>query len=415
MSSALAGLPALPVRYQDIVEAASTLDGQIVRTPILPAGGLGAAIGLDVALKLENLQRTGSFKDRGSYLKLASLSEDQGSRGVIAMSAGNHAQGVAYNANRLGIPSTIVMPEGTPFSKIERTRSHGAKIVLSGETLQECKPETDRLAAEQGLTLVHPYDDPLVVAGQGTAGLEMLMDMPDLDVILVPVGGGGISGGIAIAAKSIKPGIEIIGVEVESYPSMYQAVHKLPPTSGGPTIAEGIAVKGPGPLNVEICSALLDDIIMVSEQQIETAIQLLLESQKVVAEGAGAAGIAAAMANTSRFLGKKVGIVVCGGNIDSRILSSILLRGLARDGRMVRVRVEITDGPGMMAKISAIMGAAGANIVEVQHQRLFLDMPIKRADLDFVIETRNGEHVKEVLQRLHEAGFGAHLMRMERD
>ncbi|MCR9256162.1 MAG: threonine ammonia-lyase [Alphaproteobacteria bacterium] len=406
--------PNLPVSYQDIVDAARVLDGKIVATPTIPAGGISADVGTEVALKLENLQRTGSFKDRGSYLRLSKLDADQKARGVIAMSAGNHAQGVAYNARRLGIPATIVMPEGTPFTKIERTRSHGAKIVLTGETLQECKPETERLAAEQGLTLIHPYDDPVVVAGQGTVGLEMLTAEPDLDVIVVPIGGGGIGSGVAIAAKSIKPGIEVIGVEVEAYPSMYQAIHKLPPTSGGPTIAEGIAVKGPGAVNIEICSALLDDILMVSETEIECAIQLLVESQKVVAEGAGAAGIAALLAHSERFHGKRTGVVICGGNIDSRILSSILLRGLSRDGRLVRLRVEITDRPGVMAQIAFILGEAGTNIVEVQHQRLFVDLPIKRADLDFVIETRNADHVQEVLEALTQAGFSAQILPMGR-
>jgi len=407
-------LPTLPVTLATIQEAAEQLAGKVVATPTIPAGGLSAMAGTEVALKLENLQRTGSFKDRGSYLRLSHLTDTQKERGVIAMSAGNHAQGVAYNAKRLGIPATIVMPETTPFTKIERTRSHGARIVLSGETLQECKPETDRLAEEQGLTLIHPYDDPAIVAGQGTVGLEMLEAAPDLDVLVIPVGGGGIASGVAVAAKSLKPGIRIIGVEVDSYPSMYQAIHHLPPTSGGPTIAEGIAVKGPGPINIEICRALMDDILMVTETQIECAIQLLVEQQKVVAEGAGAAGVAALMAHPSRFHGRRTGVVVCGGNIDSRILSSILLRGLSRDGRLVRLRVEITDQPGMMARISTIMGQAGANIVEVQHQRLFVDLPIKRADLDFVLETRNAEHVLEVIQRLSEAGLSAHILPMVR-
>jgi threonine dehydratase len=405
----------MSVTPEDIRAAASQIAGEIVRTPLVPAKRLGELLGCELFLKLENQQYTGSFKDRGSLVKLKSLTPEQAKFGVIAMSAGNHAQGVAHHAKRLGIPATIVMPEFAPFTKVERTKALGARVVLTGDTLDASAVAAREIAAKENLTFVHPYDDPLIVAGQGTIGFEMLEDEPGLETIVVPIGGGGIVSGIATAAKSVKPELRMIGVEAELFPSMYQAIHGLPPASGGNTLADGIAVKNPGKLTREIIERLVEDIVLVDETLIETAIHTLVEEQKIVAEGAGAAGFAALLKEPARFAGQKVGIVICGGNIDVRLLSSILARGLVRDGRMVRLRIGIVDRPGVLAKLSKLIGETGGNIIEIYHQRLFFDVPAKQADIDAVIETRNAAHVEEIVESLKANGFPTRVLSARSD
>lgn len=400
----------LPVAFHDIEKAHERLAGKILRTPAIAAPSLGRALGVDLTLKLENLQYTGSFKARGAYVKLSSLSDEERQRGVIAMSAGNHAQGVAYHATALGIRSTIVMPAATPFTKVEKTRHYGADVVQHGATLAESREKVEELIAEHGSVLIHPYDDPLIIAGQGTAGLELMQDVPDLDMLVVPIGGGGLVSGIAIAAKHLNPEIEILGVQTEQYPSMYQALRGEKPEFGGETLAEGIAVKVPGTLTTEICSALVEEIILVDEIEIERAVNGCAEHQNLVAEGAGAAGIAAMLKHPDRFRGKKVGTVICGGNIDQRMLATVLLRGLTRHGRLARLRIDITDQPGTLAKVAGLIGRSGANIVEVHHQRMFQDVPIKKAELEVLVETRNPDHVLEIVADLDGAGLKTRIL-----
>jgi len=401
-----AALPTL----DDIRQAAETIRSAVYRTPTVPALALSAALGLDIVLKLETLQRTGSFKERGALNRLAHLSAEERARGVIAMSAGNHAQGVAYHAQRLGIPATIVMPEGTPFTKIERTASFDARIVLRGAGLTEARAAAYEIAAAEKLVFVHPYDDPWIIAGQGTLALELLEDRPDLDILVVPIGGGGMISGVAIAAKALKPGLEIIGVQSEHFPSMRNALAGLPNPVPGATIAEGIGVKEPGVLTLRIVEDLVDEILLVDEAHLERAIEMLLSLQKLAAEGAGAAGIAALLQHPHRFAGKRVGVVLCGGNIDARLLASILMRGMVRMGRLVRFRAEITDAPGTLAKVARIIGDLGGNIVEIFHQRLFSEVPVKLADLDIVCETRDMGHVDEIMVRMTDAGFKTILL-----
>ncbi|MFC4351469.1 threonine ammonia-lyase [Fodinicurvata halophila] len=395
----------MTVTLEDISKAAEGIAGEIVRTPVVPAARLSETLGCDLHLKLENLQYTGSFKDRGACWKLLNLGAEQSHKGVIAMSAGNHAQGVAYHANRLGIPATIVMPEFAPFSKVERTRSYGARVVQTGETIDASAQAAREIGEAEDLTFVHPYDDPLIIAGQGTIGLELTRDIADADCVVVPIGGGGLISGIATAIKAFNPATEIIGVETELFPSMYQAVNDQPATSGGTTLADGIAVKSPGKLTRAIIENLVSEILLVDEGSLETAVHYLVERQKIVAEGAGAAGVAALFAHPERFQGRKVASIICGGNIDVRLLSGVLARGLIRDGRVVRLRIEIIDQPRQLAKLSEVIGAAGGNIIEVYHQRLFADVPAKRADVDVVVETRNIEHVQEIISALANAGF----------
>jgi threonine dehydratase len=400
----------LTTTIDDIRAAAERLDGQVIRTPLVPAARMSEVLGCELYLKLENLQRTGSFKDRGAFMRLSQLSQAEAKRGVIAMSAGNHAQGVAYHARRLGVPATIVMPEFAPFSKVERTKSFGARVVLTGDTLDASAQAARQIAEKEGLTFVHPYDDPHVIAGQGTIGLEILADLPDVDTIVVPIGGGGLISGIALAAKDANPDIHMIGVETELYPSMLNALKGRGELPGGSSLADGIAVKNPGKLTREIIERLVEDIAVVPEVTIETAIARLVEEQKIVAEGAGAAGVAAILNEPERFAGRKVATVICGGNIDIRLLSGVLARGLVRDGRMVRLRIGIVDQPGVLAKIADLIGRSSANIIEVYHQRLFYDVPAKRADVDVVLETRNAEHVKEIIASLEEHGFPTRVL-----
>jgi threonine dehydratase len=368
--------------------------------------------GCEVFLKLETLHATGSFKERGALNKLLTLDAAQRAAGVVAMSAGNHAQGVAFHAHRLGIPATIVMPAGTPFTKIDRTEALGATVVLRGDGLVAARQAADELTLEHGFTLVHPYDDAAVIAGQGTIALELLADCPDLDALIVPVGGGGVISGIAVAAKAIAPRIEIVGAQSALYPSMYRVLRGIDPglPTEGTTLAEGIAVKEPGQLSRRIVAALVGAVRLVEESQLEGAVELLIERQRLVVEGAGAAGVAALLGDSEHFRGRRVGIVLTGGNIDARLLASLLMRGLVRGGRFVRLRAELPDMPGVLARVSGVIGGLGGNIVEVHHQRLFHDTSVKRAELDVVIETQNRRHVDTIIGALVAAGFPTRLL-----
>ncbi|MDJ0683308.1 MAG: threonine ammonia-lyase [Alphaproteobacteria bacterium] len=402
--------PAASLTFADIEAAAKLMRGSVVCTPLVYSGALSAMTGAEIYLKLETLQRTGSFKDRGAFVKLSSLSEAQRKAGVIAISAGNHAQGVAYHAKRLGASATIVMPAGTPFTKVSRTQSHGARVILRGDTIDASQDFARDLAEAEGLTLVHPYDDPKIVAGQGVIALEMLADAPDLETLVIPIGGGGLIGGVGLAAKQIKPSIQIVGVEAALYPSMYQSLNGLPVQCGGDTIAEGIAVKTPGALNIALARRFVDDLVLLDEPSLEHAVQTMLETGKLVAEGAGAAPLAAVLADPARFAGKKVGVIVCGANIDSRIMAGVLMRGMARAHRLARIRVGIADAPGALSKVASQIGETGANIVEVMHQRMFYDVPVKQASLDIMIETRDESHIHDVLARLQAAGYTAKIL-----
>ena len=395
----------MAVTADQIRDTALRLHGQIIRTPMLEAPMLSRNLGCDLFLKLECLQHTSSFKARGALNAMLGLNDQQCQLGVIAMSAGNHAQAVAYHAEHMGIPATIVMPAQTPFAKVARTRAFGAKVVLEGRNLNECEGTVNALIQEHGLTLIHPYDNELVMMGQGTAGLEMLTDQPDLDILVVPIGGGGLMGGIATIARDMRPNIKIYGVQTELYPSMKLAVEGKEITCGGETLAEGIAVKKPGGVTLPVVDALVDEILLVNERELEWAVGALIEQQRVVSEGAGAAGIAAIHANPALFAGKKVGVVICGGNIDPRLLASILNRNMAVDGRIARLRIDISDEPGMLAAISTTIGKCGGNIVEIYHQRLFYDVPAKLAKIDAVIETRGPDHVDEIIAALRAAHF----------
>jgi threonine dehydratase len=394
-----------------IRKAAAQIAGAVIATPTVPSPRLSALAGADIVLKLENLQLTGSFKVRGALFKLLSLAKERRERGVIAMSAGNHAQGVAYHCQRLGIPATIVMPKGTPFNKIDRTSALGAKVVLEGETLSEAAIFAEECARSEALTFIHPYDDPLVIAGQGTVALEMLAAAPDLEILVVPVGGGGLISGCATVAKAVNPALQVIGVQAALYPSMAAHLERgAASAGGGSTIAEGIAVKEPGALTRELVRRCVDDMVLVSEPTLERAVNLMLTEAKVTAEGAGAAALAAVMTQPARFRGKRVGLIVSGGNIDPRILASILMRGLSRDGRIAKLRVEITDAPGMLARVAKAIADAGGNILEIYHQRLFQDVPVTRADLDIVLETRNMAHLDEIIGRIRATGIGVRLL-----
>jgi threonine dehydratase len=390
----------LPITIKDIEAARGIIKGSVLRTPMLPAPRLSALTGADVTVKYENLQVTNSFKDRGAMVKLTSLTDIERQRGVIAMSAGNHAQSVAYHAARLGIPATIVMPVTTPFVKVAATRSHGAEVVLDGDTVADAQARCEIIQAERGMTMVHPYDDPKIMAGQGTIALEMLEDAPDLDIMVIPVGGGGLISGNAIAARAVKPNIEIIGAEAALYPAVWNALKGEHRDIGGPTLAEGIAVKNVGKLTLPVIRELVSDIVLVDEAHLERAVNAYLTLQKTMAEGAGAAGLAALLAQPERFKGKKVGLILCGGNIDPRILASIMVRELDRESRIVSFRLTIPDRPGVLGIIATKLGELGANILEVDHRRLFLDVPAKGAKLDVTIETRDATHAAEIMNSL---------------
>ncbi|MDX2264315.1 MAG: threonine ammonia-lyase [Hyphomicrobiales bacterium] len=392
------------VRFGDIENAARLISGVVLRTPTLPAPKLSALTGADVWVKYENLQVTASFKDRGALVKLLSLTDEERARGVIAMSAGNHAQAVAYHARRLGAPATIVMPVRTPIIKVANTESYGARVVLAGETIAEAREKAAEIGEAEGLTLVHPYDDAAVIAGQGTLALEMLADRPDLDCAVIPIGGGGMISGCAVGLKALKPEIEIIGVEAASYPSMSAAVRGETAACGGQTLAEGIAVKTPGRLCVPIVKALVSDILLVDETAIERAVAAFLTLQKTMAEGAGAAGLAALLTQPKRFAGRKVGLVLCGGNIDSRVLASIMMRELERQDKVISLRLVIDDRPGMLGAIAACLGEQGANILEVSHRRMLLDVPAKGAILELLIEVKDASHGRAVMTALEAAG-----------
>jgi threonine dehydratase len=393
------------VTLADIKAAAKLIAGSVLRTPMLPAPKLSELTGASVYVKYENLQVTNSFKERGALNKLLSLDRTERARGVIAMSAGNHAQAVAYHAARLGIPATIVMPVTTPFVKVEATRAHGAEIVLDGETLDGARMRAEAIARERGLNWVHPYDDPLVIAGQGTIALEMLEEAPDLDLLVIPIGGGGLIAGNAIAGRALKPSIEIVGAEAALYPSFWNAINNDDRPVGGPTLAEGIAVKNVGKLTLPVVRELVSEIVLVDEEHLERAVNAYLTLQKAMAEGAGAAGLAAMLVKPEKFRGRKVGLILCGGNIDPRILASIMVRELEREERMVSFRLTIPDRPGVLGQIATRLGQLGANILEVDHRRLFLDVPAKGARLDVTVETRDRAHAEEIRVALEADGY----------
>jgi threonine dehydratase len=399
---------AVAVTLAAINEARRTIARSLLRTPTLPAPRLSELTGSEVFVKYENLQVTNSFKERGALNKLRSLSSSERQRGVVAMSAGNHAQAVAYHAARLSIPATIVMPVTTPLVKIAATKAHGAHIVLEGETLAESEVCASALEHQHGLTFVHPYDDAAVIAGQGTIALEILEEAPQLESLVIPIGGGGLIAGMAVAAKSLKPEIEVIGVEAELYPSTWNAVRGDHRAIGGSTLAEGIAVKNVGHLTLPIIRALVTDLVLVSEPALERAVNAFATLQKTMAEGAGAAGLAALIAQPQRFFGKKVGLVLCGGNIDPRILAIIMVRELEREDRIISFRLTMPDRPGILGQIATRLGRLGANILEVEHKRLMLDVPAKGTRLDITIETRDRAHAQAILAALDADGFAPH-------
>jgi threonine dehydratase len=402
----------MDVTFADIQAARKVIMGQVLRTPMLPAPRLSALTGASVFIKYENLQVTNSFKERGALNKLASLTAAESARGVITMSAGNHAQAVAYHAARLGIAATIVMPVTTPFVKVAATKFYGAEVVLHGETIFEAQARATELAHKRNLLWVHPYDDPHVIAGQGTIALEMLEDEPSLDVLVIPIGGGGLISGNAIAARGINPKVEIVGTEAALYPSMWNAICNEDRPIGGPTLAEGIAVKTVGALTLPIVRELVSGIVLLDEAHLEQAVNIYLTQQKTMAEGAGAAGLAAMLAEPERFRGKQVGLILSGGNIDARILASIMVRELEREHRIVSFRLTIPDRPGVLGVIATRLGTLGANILEVDHKRLFLDVPAKGARLDITVEARDRAHVEEILTALAGDGYQPHRIEM---
>ena len=391
------------ITLADVQAAAKRLSGRVVRTPSIASAAISAATGADVVLKLDHLQVTGAFKERGAANRLSLLSEGERSRGVIAMSAGNHAQAVARHAKLLGVPATIVMPKFTPATKVTRTSSWGAEVVLHGETLAEAAAHAWHLAETRQLVFVHPYDDPAVIAGQGTLALEMLEDTPDLDALVIPVGGGGLLAGCLVAAMAMKPGIAIYGVEVEAYAPMAQRLAGRAVSVGGATIAEGIAVRDIGEVPFEIVRRRLTEVLVVPERAVEEAIGLLVEGAKTVAEGAGAAGIAAMLTYPERFRGKKIGAPITGGNIDARILSDVLLRTLLRDGRLLRLHLQIPDRPGVLADIAGKIGERGGNIIEVSHQRLHAVSSVQAAELEVMVEARDPVHAASIMEALEKS------------
>mgnify|MGYP002619950477 FL=1 len=393
------------ITLRDVETAAERIAGHVLRTPLVPAPRLSELTGAEILVKHENMQATASFKERGAVNRLLLLDEGERRRGVIAMSAGNHAQAVAYHARRFGIPATIVMPETTPLVKVENTRAQGARVVLHGETLYESAQEAHAIAAAERLVLIHPYDDPAIMAGQGTVALEMLADASDLDVLVIPIGGGGLMAGNAVAARAIRPDIELVGVEAALYPSFLNALDGQERPVGGPTLAEGIAVKTVGELTLPIVRRLVGDIVAVDEALIERAVNAYASLHHTLAEGAGAAGLAALLKEPGRYAGRKVGLVLCGGNIDTRLLAAIMLRELERDARIVSFRLTTSDRPGLLGKVAGLIGAEGANILEVSHSRLFLDVPAKGVTIDVTVETRGESHARAIEEALARSGL----------
>ncbi|MCC6597526.1 MAG: threonine ammonia-lyase [Alphaproteobacteria bacterium] len=400
----------MALTFDHVQNAYAAIRESTMRTPCIKAARMSLHLGIDLYFKLENLQHTNSFKARGALNKLLTLDADQRARGVIACSAGNHAQGVAYHAQRLGIPATIVMPHGTPFNKIAKTEDFGGRVVLHGKNFDESVDFTLNMAEKENYVFIHPFDDIAVAAGQGTLGLEMLEQQPELDCIVVPIGGGGMIAGVATAVKGIKPSIEVIGAQADLYNAVQSKSEGKSKVEGGSTLAEGIAVKQPGARNLKIIRALVSEVWSASEEQIEEAVFDLLSSEKLVVEGAAGAGLAVIQKNLSHFKKKKTGLVISGGNIDSRLLSTLIMRGLVRDGRIARLRFEIDDTPGQLSDISRIIGESSANVVEVIHQRLMQTVSLKKAELDIVIEARDRQHVRELVETLKAAGFKVSAM-----
>ncbi|MBQ1500117.1 MAG: threonine ammonia-lyase [Sphingomonas sp.] len=402
----------LSVSIDDVRAAQARIMGQIVRTPTLVSKTLSDLTGATVYLKFENLQFTAAYKERGALNTLLQLDEAARAKGVIAASAGNHAQGLAYHATRLGIPSTIVMPKNTPIVKVTQTEHHGANVILEGETFDAAYAHSRQLEAEHGFTFVHPFDDPRIIAGQGTVALEMVEDVPEIDTLIIPIGGGGLISGCATVAKSEGRDIEVVGVQAELYPSMYNRIHHTDMPCAGDTLAEGIAVKQPGGITAKLVEALVDDIVLVSERRLEESVSLLLQIEKTVVEGAGAAGLAALLAEPQRFKGKTVGIVLCGGNIDPRLLAYVLLRDLARSGRMARLRIRLQDRPGALYKVAQIFEQLSVNILELSHQRIFTNLPAKGLSLDVECETRDRDHLDRLMTALRRAQYEVQLVEL---
>jgi threonine dehydratase len=394
----------------DIHAAAQRLQGHVLDTPCMPSRTLSSICGCEVFLKFENLQFTASFKERGALNKLAQLTPDERARGVLAVSAGNHAQGVAYHAQRLGIPATIVMPRFAPAVKVENTRRFGATVVLEGDTFDDARAHGLALAQERGLTVVHPYDDLAVAAGQGTIGLEMLAEQPAIDTLLVAIGGGGLICGVATAVRSVKPDVQVIGVQTERFPAVWNAMHGQNNESAQATIADGIGVRQPGALTVPMIRERVDDVLLVGEDDIEQAILMLLEIEKTVVEGAGAVGLAALMKHRARFAGRKVGIVLSGGNIEPLVLAEIIQRGMVKSGRLARLRFDVRDVPGALADVAALLGRLGANIDEVRHQRAFTSLSVERAQIEVVVHTRGDAHIEQIVAAARAQGYHAERM-----
>ena len=389
----------------DVRAAARRIEGAVVHTPTMHSRTLSKITGAEIWLKFENQQFTASYKERGALNALLMMDEVQRERGVIAASAGNHSQGLSYHGTRLGVPVTIVMPKTTPMVKVMQTEQVGGKVVLEGETFDEAYTYARSMEKQLGLTFVHPFDDPDVAAGQGTVGLEMLADAPEIETLVVPIGGGGLISGVATVAKALKPGIEVLGVQAELYPSMYDRIKNAALPCGGDTLAEGIAVKEPGEFTSQIIARLVDDILLVGEADLEKAVSLLLQIEKTVVEGAGAAGLAAVLAHRERFLGKKVGLVLCGGNIDTRLLANVLLRDLAREGRLARLRITLQDRPGALYKVMHEFDAHSVNILEIYHQRIFTDLPAKGLVTDIECEARDREQLEKLIAALRAKGY----------
>ncbi len=396
----------MKITANNIVMARESMGDTIIRTPMIYSPSLSKMTSAKIFLKLENQQVTSSFKPRGAFTKIEAMDKASVYKGVIAMSAGNHAQAVAYHAFRRSMPSVIVMPAQTPFSKINRTREWGAEVILEGRDLNDCEIAVKSIMADRGMTLIHPYDDPLVITGQGSVGLEMLQEIPSLDTIIVPIGGGGLMAGIAIIARELNPDIKLVGVESALWPSMTLAINSdFSSECGGETLAEGIAVKSPGTVTKPIIQELVDEILLVDEDHLERAISTLVEQQRIVGEGAGAAGIAALLQYPNKFRAKNCGVIICGGNIDSRLLAGILTRSMSKDGRVVRLRIDISDEPGMLAGISSAIGDCNGNIVEIFHQRMFHDVPAKLAKIDVVVETHGEEHIDQIVAAIKDKNF----------